>query len=276
MARDFAKNTAFYMTVGQNVIGPLLNGAAHLMIAAWINLDTISTLANHNRIVNIPIDAGVTGLTISVHNGTSAVLRVGCRSQSSDGFQTKDGTTVISTGTWHHVCGIVDIGGDTITPYLNGTAEGGGSVTFGAATYTDGTPTAGELDCIGGTLAGSVPATETQQIDGRIAEVGVWASATAFTAEDAAALSARFAPNLVRPDALKVYFRLLGADSPERDHWGGLSGTITGNIGPADHPNIIYPSSVISVQQAAAAPPAAVIGRGLTVSKALSRLSLVG
>ena len=255
MARDFSKNTSNYMLVGQNAIGTLLDGAAYVMVSAWINYDTVTASANQNRLLNVVSDSNTAGLFVSLHNGTSSVLSCNARSVSTDGLQSKSGTTVLSSGTWYQVGAIFDFAGDTITPYVNGVAEGGGSVTFGNSSYTDGTPALNEIDAIGcaAVSPAGAPSTTNIQFDGRIAELAIWASATAFTAADQEAMAARIAPNLVRRDALKVYFPLRGTDSPEKDNWGGLSGTITGTVSAADHPNIIYPSGVISVQKTVSA-----------------------
>lgn len=246
MARDFSKNTSNYMSLGLNTVGPLLHGFAHLMFSAQINADSFDVTSFSNPILWIYINGTSEGMIISA---TSGILQVSARSQAADPLRTRTGTTTLSTGVTYQVGGIIDIGGDTITPYVNGVAEGGGAASFGAATYTQGTPSAGRLDSIGASISGSVPASTARQFDGRISEVGLWASSTAFTAGDMLSL-VEHSPELVRPSDLKVYFGLLGDSSPERDYWGGLSGTITGTVAAADHPPIIYPSGILDVIKA--------------------------
>lgn len=257
MARDFTKDLANYMRLGTNQVGPLLNGAGAISLAAWVYPDTFTASANNNRVIQINVAEASTGLMLAIHNGTSAVVRVGARSQSGDSFQTGNGTSAVGTSGYTHIGGVINIAGDTVQPYYNGAAEGGGAVTFGAATWTNGTPTT-SFDAIGsdGTVGSTSP-----QVDGRIAEVGIWAGD--IGAAGMAALAKGFSPLLVRPELLVAYFPLLGNDSPERDRVGGLSGTITGTVAKADHPRVYMPSRPrIQRYGAGAAPPAATF-RGL-------------
>lgn len=269
MARDFIKTAGNYMRLGINQVGPLLNGAGAISLAAWIYPDSTSSIANGNRAVSIYVANGSTGLMLALHDGTAARVRIGARSQSGDSFQTKTGTTTVGTSGYSHVGGVIDIAGDTITPYYNGAAEGGGAVTFGAATWTNGTPTTSE-DGIGSEGIGS----DTQnQFDGRIGEVGIWNGD--IGAAGFAALAKGFSPLLVRPELLVAYFPLLGNDSPERDRISGLSGTITGTVAKADHPRVYMPRSRQIGKYTYVAPGgSASVGR--LINRGLVRGGLVG
>ena len=237
MARDFTKNVANYLTIGVDQLSPLLAGAAAVSVHAWINPDTFSTSSNNNRIVAGYINAGSSGFSLSIHNGTSAVIQLTGRSRTADGTQTGVGTTVISTGVWSSVGGVLNFTGDTITPYYNGTAEGGGAVAFGVNTYADdGTPTASDM--IGANT--SPPSASANQFDGRIAEVAIWT--VDIGAAGFAALAKGVSALLIRPEALAFYMPLIGNDSPERCRVTGLSGTITGTVAKADHPRLYLPA----------------------------------
>lgn len=238
MARDFSKNLSNYVSNSGTKIGSLLNGASAVSVAAWANADTLTTGASDNQIVALTIGSGFASVTLSVQgNTTPKVLRAGGRSRSDDGFQSRVATTEFTTGTWHHCGGILDISGDTITPYFNGVSEGSGAVSFAATTYTH-TSSSG-VDVIGGNPGTSGPTATQFQFDGRIAEIAFWAGN--IGAASFAALAKGASPLIIRPDILVAHFPLIGYQSPEYDCVGGLTGTITGTISKSAHPRIIHP-----------------------------------
>lgn len=279
MARDFSKNTSNYMSLGANALGPLLNGAANISMHCWANFDSFNGSAGStgDDMLFVAINGGTAGVGFNIRrhasNGTD-ILSIGGRSVSTDTFRFQDGVTDINTGAWYSLGGVLQIGADNIRVYVNGVQDVSGiSGTWANATYTNGTPTT--VDGIGAAFSGSTPISTARQADGRIAEVAIW-NADIGT-DGFAALAARISAALVRPDALVFYMPLLGFDSPERDHWGGKSGTITGTVAAADHHNIIYPAGVINVQKATAA--SSVTGRligGRLIGGHLTRSRLVG
>ena len=238
MARDFTKNTANYMNIGTEVAVALVSGASAVSIAAWVYYDTISNADNNNRIFTAIIDGVNGGIMLATGaSGANNLVRVGGRSQSADGFQAVNGTTNIPTGQWIHMGGVLNIGGDVIRVYYNGTQEASTAVTFGAATYTDnGAPT--KQDAIGGYQ--DPPTVTAVQIDGRIAELGLWAGDIGTAGFEQ--LNDGFSPLMVRPDLLVAYWPLIGNNSPETDIVSAKNGTITGTIAKDVHPRIIYPS----------------------------------
>lgn len=262
MARDFSKNGSNYMTLGVNAVGPLLNGAAKISVHAWVYADTFDTGTNENRILTIINNTGsVSGVVLCVTDSAgSKLLRAGARSVSTDGFQARNATTVITTGAWHSVGAVYDIAGDVITPYYEGVAEGGGAVTFGNATYTQGSPGVADTDGIGKGGSDTIAVT-TIQWDGRIAELAIWTDDVGVS--NFAALAKGFSPLLVRPDVITDFWPLIGNYSPETDIISGKNGTIAGTIAKADHPRIIYPSRPqIRFPGAAAAGADTYAGRG--------------
>lgn len=245
MARDFTKNTSNYMSLGLNTVGALLNGAAAISAFCKFNLDTISTANGNNRILDVYINTTVTGLRISVHDGTNAVLRAQLRSQSADGVVVRTSTTTISTGSWYTGGFTARITSNILQPYLNGVAEGAGAtVSWGSDTYADGTPSAGRLDGIGSSFTASVPDGTAEQVDGRIADVALWAHASdsgQLSAADMLALHGGISPLLVRSSDLVAYWPLWGYSSPEQELRNRISGTITGSLPASDHPQLILP-----------------------------------
>lgn len=236
MARDFTKNTSNYCSLGVNQIQPLINGASAISVHAIAWGDSFNTGANDNRILTIGVANNLAGVIMEVVGSAGAeVLKIAGRSVSTDSLQTKSATTVFSTTAWHHLGGVLNIGGDTITPYYEGTAEGGGAVTFGNATWTNGTPT--QLDTIG--AGQTAPVSSVIQWDGRIAELAIWV--VDIGASGFASLNKDISPLLVRPESLVYYAPLIGNFSPEIDLISAKSGTITGSLPASAHPRVYYP-----------------------------------
>lgn len=239
MARTFTRNAANYISVAANILPARLNGAAAITGHCFTKYNGFDATDNQNACRSIHVNVSGTnntGFYVGVNGsaGTNDRLIVGCRSQAADGLQTRTGTTALSTGQWYSIGGVANIGADTITPYLNGLAEGGGSVTFGAATWTNGTPT--------GTDQISAPAPGNHAlVDGVIAEVALWN--VGLTAGEMLALSKGFSALLIRPQSLVFYMPLGGRNSPEPELARGTTCTVNGTLNFADHPRIIYPAS---------------------------------
>ena len=110
-------------------------------------------------------------------------------------------------------------------------------MTFANNTLTPGTtPTAN--DSIGATDGATTTAVEGQ-MDGRIAEVGVWGGD--IGRKGFLQLSKGFSPLLISPSLLYFYAPLIGKSSPEPDLISDKNGVIIGTIAAAAHPRIIYP-----------------------------------
>lgn len=237
MARDFTRNLANYMSLGVNAISPLASGASKITIAAFIRSVSYTAGGNDNRVVTVDLNNGAVGILLSISGAAGAEkVRCGGRSQTADGFLVRSGATTVSTSVWHHVGGVLDISGDTIRCYLNGAQDASGANTFGAATYTPGTPT--KADSIGADI-GAPPATSTQ-FDGRIAELALWSND--ITTAGFAMLNQGYSPLFVLPSALICYWPIIGSLSPEIELRNGKIGTITGSLPAAAHPRIFYPS----------------------------------
>lgn len=243
MARDFSKNTSNYLSLGVGTVGPIVNGSAFLSFHCWANVDTIDSGVNDNGLfVFLTANSAAFTARIDGSAGTK-VLRVGGRSQSTDGFQARNATSSFTTSTWHSCGGVLDFAGDVITPYFNGVAENSGAATFGGTAYTDNATGRTNGDGIGN--IGTAPPATAGQFAGRLAEFAIWFGSRALTADEFAALAKGFSPAQVGPALGRIYFDLLGNNSPEKDLFRGLSGTITGTVAKAAHPRVLRPSAVI-------------------------------
>jgi hypothetical protein len=239
MARDFSKNTSNFMTLGVGGLNNLLSGASAVTLVCWAQFDSpIGTGATNNRLICEFATGTSSSILLNVGNATPKFV-VNARSQSADTLQTKTGTTTITTGGWWHLAGVIDYAGGTVTPYVNGAAEGGGAATFGSSTYAPGSPTGHAA--IGSALSAVPAPTSTgDQVDGRIAEVAAWRAA--LTAGELAALAAGVSPLRIRPASLVLYMPFHGVASPERSLVGNTpSGTITGSLPQAAHPPAMAP-----------------------------------
>lgn len=236
MARDFTKNTSNHLSFGNGTINPLLSGATAISCHAIAKADTFSTgAASQNDILGVIIDGSNHGLVLNVDaTGANPVLRVSGRSVTGDAIQATVGTSTLAAGTVYSLGGVLNIGGDSIRVYVNGTQEASTGVTFGNATYTTGTPTSPDrIGCAGNPLA------TPEQWDGMIAEVALWNVdiATAGFAQ----LADKFSALMVRPDALVFYMALWAQGSPERDLVAAAAATVTGSLPKLDHPLMTYP-----------------------------------
>ena len=246
MARDFSKNTANYVSLGANRLNPLLAGAARISVHAWINVDSYSAGMSDNRVLGVQFDNsnGSALLLLIDGSGANKVVRLYARSQLET-LQTRAGLVNVSTGAWHGVGGVIDFPGDTIRPYLDGAADNPGGVSFGAASYTPGTPTTA-TDVVGANIA--PPTGANFQLDGRIAELALWRDD--IGAAGFAALGQGFSPLLVRPQALVFYLPLRGyggAGGPEIVPRGGGTATIGGSVPVATHPRGFGPAGATAV-----------------------------
>lgn len=243
MARDFTKNASNYMRFGTAAFAAVAGGASVLCFHAWVNLDTFSTSANNNRVLNTLQGSGISGIIFNIDKtGANAVVTMSARSKSTDALQTKKGTTGISTGVWTAVGGRVNFGAATIATFINGVKESEGSVTFGQSTFAAGSGQNAE-DTIGSDCAVASPST-ANQIDGRIAELTVWKGD--ITDSGFAALAKGMPSSRIRPNVIISYYRLDGNASPETDLSGNRkNATITGTISKANHAPISLRTKIV-------------------------------
>lgn len=126
----------------------------------------------------------------------------------------------LSSGTWHHTCG-VEIASNSRAVYIDGGSKGTG---------TDSKTATVDAFRIHGGSAGMV---------GQVAEVSIWN--VALTDAEVASLAKGFAPPCVRRASLVSYYPLVRHDGATLlDTFGAAANaTVTGTVTTADHPRII-------------------------------------
>jgi len=143
-----------YVDFGSGATGDLINNASAMSFSVWVtpNTDSGSIMMPISNI----IDSTSNGFNLRLDNSGVNVyqLLVGGRSIETDAFQFHTSSGSYSINTTHHVVGILNYSGDEISLYVDGVFEGTTSVTFGANTYTQGTPTTN--DSIGGKVTASL------------------------------------------------------------------------------------------------------------------------
>ena len=241
MARDFSKNTANYMSLAINQLVSTLAGASAVSIHAIVTVDTFTaSVSACNDLVNGFFNGGLNAMAVffDTSSGNNRVRAIG-RSVSTDASQGTTGTINLSTGVQYSIGAVYDYPNDKIRIFVDGVQDVNTTVAFANNTLTAGGTANVTTDNIGSVASGgSVPVSTTRQMDGRISELSIFDVDIGLAGFEM--LSAGYAADMIGP-APKFYFPLLGDDSPERDHYGGASGTITGTVAQADHPRIIYP-----------------------------------
>jgi hypothetical protein len=251
VALDFVKDTANYLSYANGAFNTPLSGAVKIAVSARVYADTLTTNSDANFIFKTVINTTRTGIGLRIDGTLSAnVLAIQARSTSVDTLIDINGTAAISTGVWSHVGALFDYPGDAITHVVNGVPEGPTSVTFGATTYTVGSPSV--PDRIG--LNEQTPTTD-RQWDGRITEVGVWhliSGDADFDASEWEALNEGVSPLLIRTPRLVFYEPFVVRRTAPTDYISGLQGTITGSLSYASGPGVYWPrrrAAIIRAQQ---------------------------
>lgn len=241
MAIQFVKTSGDGLTFPTSTIGTRLNGAASASMHAWVwhTTDDAGDSANNGACMRMAINGATTGIFMNLDSGgggTNRKHQVGGRATGADALSSKEMTTNLNLGQWNSLGGVWNYGANTLAPWMNGVTENGGAASFGAGTYTNGTPT--DLDRISNSNGGTV-----QAVDGKICECAIWK--VALTNGEMIALSKGFSALLIRPQSLIFYAPLWGRATNEPDLVRTTTITkvnTSGNIIRVDHPAIIYPS----------------------------------
>ncbi|MDO8487707.1 MAG: DUF2341 domain-containing protein [bacterium] len=149
--------------LGINAVSPKISGAAKVTVSAWANIETYPADASRERILSVFMANGTTALALSVFDD-SGQIEVAGRSQTTDGFQTARVTSAMQ-GSWHHFTGVFDYAADIIYVYIDGQLQLTQAVTFGATSYTPGTPT---------TSTDSLGTSVSEFVDGTIDDVRIY------------------------------------------------------------------------------------------------------
>lgn len=180
MTRTFSKDAGKYLTFTAGTLNGLISGAAKVFLHCFARYNAaLSSAANsNNRLLSISLDS-VTGAGLLLNVRSTGVINAAARSSTADSLQTQTSVATLSQGVTYSVAAEYNFAGDSITPYLNGTASGGGAVTFAAESYTPGSPTA--ADAIGGDDA---PPNTNNQWPGYIDRVSIWTGTASASASD--------------------------------------------------------------------------------------------
>ena len=120
-------------------LGVSLDGAAAIMMVAWVDNDDLPGAGDSRVIIQGAIHGVSTGFGLTLYNNDQ--IRVFGRSVSTDGFQAKAVSGFTTTGQQRCVVGVLDFVNKLIKIYLDGELLLSNSVTFANNSYTLGTPT---------------------------------------------------------------------------------------------------------------------------------------
>ena len=120
--REFIRTNDDYITIGSNTID-LTDGP--ITINAWVKADAGGT-AGYNMIIN---STSSNAWTFVLHNDKIAF--------GKNGVNEVSGTDTITQGTWAMVPAVYDGSANTVTFYINATADSGGNKAY-SSTFTSG------------------------------------------------------------------------------------------------------------------------------------------
>jgi len=214
MARDFVGASSQYLE---------RNGApataVPLSFGLWFKVPNITT--NYCLCALVDKDTDSSWFALSARGDLASDPVVFERKDSAPNNRASS-TASFSASTWGHALAVASAT-DSGAVYLSGGSKGTDTAIC--------TPAPDRLSV--GRLGRLTPAAYTT---GQLAEFGCWTAA--LSDADAAVLGLGVSPELVRPDALVAYHRLIGRNSPETDERGRFELTVTGATA-ADHPRIL-------------------------------------
>lgn len=199
-----------------------------------------NTSANTQRLVMVQ-DLASTGDVLSLYAEVEdPISNSYVAAQHYDGTSSAGTTStgLVSANTWHHAAGVF-----TSDSSRSAFIDGGNK-----ATNSDSRTAVSDID--GVNIGGLEFPGAQQELDGRLAEVGIWN--VALTDAEIAILGDGYSPLLIRPQSLVFYLPFVGGSTVELI--AGTSFTTNGTpTKGVDHPPIIYPgASNVYVPSAAA------------------------
>lgn len=225
MSRLFTKNLSNYMSLGISGLGPSLSARSAFSIHAKVK-PTALGISDGGSVLSILDNATTVGVSLGVTPITGTV-KLSARSVSTDAKQTQTGTTSLTAGVPAYIGGVVNVSSATIAVFVNGVSEGSVGVVFANGGWTFGTPT--DADTVGGFRA--PPVATTDQFDGEISEIALWA--TVLSGTDFATLATGASADTVQAGSILYYLKITGTASPELPTLGSAQGTITGSLPPS-------------------------------------------
>lgn len=212
MAYDFVRASAQYLSVASTPVT-----SAPITLSCWVNPDDV---ANVQDLLFVSDNNAVTdGFGIRIEPVSDQFQAV---TISSDTVIVAQGSTVISPGTWYHVCGVFASSTSRII-YVNGANVGSNA--------TSATPSG-----ITHTHFGVRTTGDNEYFDGRGAELAIWSAA--LDDSEVAALAKGMSPVLVRSTSLEFYAPLVREII---DRVGGRTFSNTGGATVSAHPRVYYP-----------------------------------
>ncbi|MEI6529685.1 MAG: LamG domain-containing protein [Candidatus Falkowbacteria bacterium] len=151
----------FNATTDQFALGNIIPGASDFTISAWVYLN--QSVANRSVFDQRNNSNGNALITYNCGSDNKFMLQL--RNISAGGYTATTSTNAVSNTTWTYLT--VTRSGNTVTHYLNGSANGSGAV----SANTTGT----DISWIGNFYGGGV------NFDGMIDEVGIWSRALTST-----------------------------------------------------------------------------------------------
>lgn len=215
MARAFPGSGTNYYNVGD--VAPIDITGTALTVACWHKPTTTpgqSIVAKSNAAgTNSQYDLQL----------LSNVVRFFIGNAGGGSIDAVSGATTVTTGAWHHLCGVKNgTGAGALKVYLDGAQDGSGTSNLTIANSTQ------------PLRFGTASDLTTCQTNGPLAEIAIWD--VALSAAEIAALAKGVSPLLIRRDHLKGYWPLYAVGSTEADLSGGASpASLTGTINAADH-----------------------------------------
>lgn len=234
-------------------------------MACWFYANTLTA---NGVLFSMGVASGDARLQVNANGATDGDPLQAVAYNAAGSYAIAKSSASYSTGVWQH-CIAVFASTTSRTIYLNG----GSSATN--STDIDSTPGSFNQTLIGARDSSSGLGAF---LDGRVAEIGVWA--TDLDADERAALAAGVSPLLVRPSLLVAYSPLFGRSgaSGGEEGWAGATQfTQVASPGVVNHPRIIYPRrrSMIFVPAAVSGAPTitALSAIGITATSAQPRIS---
>ena len=219
MARDFESSNNDYLDAG-NPSALNLTGD-EVTLSAWIKLESVSM---EGKIIAKWADSGSRFQYLLSTDGGDK-----CQFVINDGGQkVAIGTTVLSTGVWHHIAGVYN--GTNVLIYCNGTEE-------------DSTAASGNMPSTTAPVrigAGSGGSGTENPFDGDIGHCAIWG--VGLSASEIKSLSVGVNPLKIRSES-RLFYAPLNGQSPELDIVGGLSLTVNGSTKVEEPP---IPNSIVA------------------------------
>lgn len=166
-----------------------------ITIAMWVYLDNVTAVAKY--FFHMAVAGDATGMQLSMLNILNGNFNFTRKGTTNCNRWAAAGT--LSTGVWTHIIATND---GTITDYTHTKLyKNGIEVTYASGNNGTGT----EVALVGKWTLGGRPLDDLRNLDGRIAQVGVWNRV--LTPTEIANLAAAHAPDLAAPSGLQFYFK---------------------------------------------------------------------